>query len=438
MGGRYNEVVTNLNPVGLERIGDVAAYMRGVGEAARAAARDLVRADSKAKDTALRAMAAALRTDQTQLLAANAEDVVSARAAGHDAAFVDRLTLTAKSVEAMAAGLEEIAALADPVGEITDLRFRPTGIQVGRMRVPLGVVGIIYESRPNVTADAAGLCLKSGNATILRGGSEALRSNQAIAACVHAGLRAAGLPETAVQVIATTDRAAVGHLIADEKHVDVIVPRGGKGLIERISREAKVPVIKHLDGVCHVFVDASANVEMAVRIADNAKTQRYSPCNTMETLLVHAGIAARVLPPLAAIYAAKGVELRGCERSRALVPAMMAATEDDWYTEYLAPILAVRVVDSLDAAMDHIAKYGSQHTDAIVTESHAAAMRFLREVDSSSVLVNASTRFADGFEFGLGAEIGISTNKLHARGPVGLEGLTSQKWVVLGSGQIRS
>jgi glutamate-5-semialdehyde dehydrogenase len=337
----------------------------------------------------------------------------------------------------MAKGVEEIVALPDPVGEITDLRFRPTGIQVGRMRVPLGVVGIIYESRPNVTVDAAALCLKAGNATILRGGSEAQQSNAAIAACVQEGLRAAGLPETAVQVVATTDRAAVGHLITDEKHVDVIVPRGGKSLIERISREAKVPVIKHLDGVCHVYVDAAADLDKAVAIADNAKTQRYAPCNTMETLLVHAGIANRVLPPLAAIYAAKGVELRGCERSRAIVAAMQAATEDDWYTEYLAPILAVRVVDSLDDAIEHIAKYGSQHTDAIVTEDYTAAMRFLREVDSSSVMVNASTRFADGFEYGLGAEIGISTNKLHARGPVGLEGLTSQKWVVLGSGQVR-
>jgi glutamate-5-semialdehyde dehydrogenase len=422
---------------GLGTFADVGAYMRGVGEAARAAARALARADSNAKDAALRAMAAAIRQDETKLLAANAEDVAAAKAAGHDAAFIDRLTLTPASVAAMAAGLDQIAALADPVGEITDLKFRPTGIQVGRMRVPLGVVGIIYESRPNVTADAAGLCLKSGNATILRGGSEAIRSNRAISACVHAGLRASGLPESAVQVIATTDRAAVGHLIADEKHVDVIVPRGGKGLIERISREAKVPVIKHLDGVCHVYIDASAQVDMAVRIADNAKTQRYSPCNTMETLLVHADIAARALPPLAAIYASKGVELRGCERARALVPAMKAATEDDWYIEYLAPILAVRVVDSLDAAIEHIARYGSQHTDAIVTEEYSAALRFLREVDSSSVLVNASTRFADGFEFGLGAEIGISTNKLHARGPVGLEGLTSQKWIVLGSGQIR-
>jgi glutamate-5-semialdehyde dehydrogenase len=419
-------------------LADVAAYMDAVGVAARAASRELARADSRAKDHALQAMAAAIRSDQDLLLAANAQDVEAAKSHGHDAAFVDRLTLAPATIAAMAEGLEQIVGLPDPVGEITDLRFRPTGIQVGRMRVPLGVVGIIYESRPNVTADAAGLCLKSGNATILRGGSEALRSNHAIAACVHQGLRAAGLSERAVQVVATADRAAVGHLITDVAHVDVIVPRGGKGLIERITRDAKVPVIKHLDGVCHVFIDASADIDMAIRIADNAKTQRYSPCNTMETLLVHADIARRVLPPLAAIYAAKGVELRGCPRSRALVPAMQVATEDDWYTEYLAPILAVRIVDSLDEAMTHIATYGSQHTDAIVTEHHGNAMRFLREVDSSSVLVNASTRFADGFEFGLGAEIGISTNKLHARGPVGLEGLTSQKWVVLGSGQIRT
>ena len=429
--------MTNLNVPGLGTFADVAAYMRSVGEAARAAARELARADTAAKNAALTAMAAAIRRDEAKLAAANAADVAAAKAAGHDAAFVDRLTLTPKTIAAMAEGLEQIAALADPVGEISDLRFRPSGIQVGMMRVPLGVVGIIYESRPNVTADAAGLCLKAGNATILRGGSEALRSNQAIAACVHEGLRAAGLPETGVQIVATTDREAVSHLVAMDRFVDVIVPRGGKGLIERVAREAKVPVLKHLDGVCHVFVDASADPDKAIRIADNAKTQRYSPCNTMETLLVHAGIAARVLPPLCDIYVAKGVELRGCERSRALVPVMKAATEDDWYAEYLAPILAVRVVDDLDAAIAHIARYGSQHTDAIVTENYTAAMRFLREVDSSSVMVNASTRFADGFEYGLGAEIGISTNKLHARGPVGLEGLTSRKWVVFGSGQIR-
>ncbi|HET9340114.1 MAG TPA: glutamate-5-semialdehyde dehydrogenase [Casimicrobiaceae bacterium] len=430
--------MTDLAVPPLTRIDDVAAYMRGVGEAARAASRALARADTATKDRALAAMANAIRRDEARLLAANAQDVGAARAAGSDTAFVDRLALTPNAIEAMARGLEEIVALPDPVGEISDLRYRPSGIQVGLMRVPLGVVGIVYESRPNVTADAASLCLKAGNATILRGGSEAIRSNTAIAVCVHEGLRAAGLPEAAVQVVATTDRAAVGHLIADEAHVDVIVPRGGKGLIERVAREAKVPVIKHLDGVCHVFVDAAADPAMAIAIADNAKTQRYSPCNTMETLLVHAGIAKRVLPPLADIYRAKGVELRGCERSRALVPSMKAATEEDWRTEYLAPILAVRIVDSLDDAIDHIARYGSQHTDAIVTNDHAAAMRFLREVDSSSVMVNASTRFADGHEYGLGAEIGISTNKLHARGPVGLEGLTSRKWVVLGTGQVRT
>ncbi len=417
---------------------DVAAYMATVGARARDAARRLARADTATRNAALVAMAAAIRRDEATLLAANAEDVAAARAAGHDNAFVDRLALTPRSVVAMADGLLQVAALPDPVGEITDLKFRPSGIQVGLMRVPLGVVGIIYESRPNVTADAAALCLKSGNATILRGGSEAIRSNRAIAACVGEGLRAAGLPEDAVQVIATTDRAAVGCLIADERNVDVVVPRGGKSLTERIAREAKVPVIRHLDGVCHVFIDAAADVGKAIVIADNAKTQRYSPCNTMETLLVHVAIAPRVLPPLAEVYLGKGVELRGCERARALVPAMKNATEADWREEYLAPILAVRVVDSLDAAIDHIAAYGSQHTDAIVTEDYSAAMRFLREVDSSSVMVNASTRFADGFEYGLGAEIGISTNKLHARGPVGLEGLTSRKWVVFGSGQIRT
>jgi len=383
-------------------------------------------------------MADAIRRDADALLDANAQDVAAARSSGHDAAFVDRLTLTARSIDAMAQGLTEIVALPDPVGEMSDLAFRPSGIQVGMMRVPLGVIGIVYESRPNVTADAAGLCLKSGNATILRGGSEAIRSNRAIARCIREGLRDAGLPDDAVQLVDTTDRAAVGHLIADEAHVDVIVPRGGKSLIERVARGARVPVLKHLDGVCHVYIDEFANVEQAVIIADNAKTQRYSPCNTMETLLVHAKIADRALPPLAVIYAAKNVEMRGDERARALVPAMKAATEDDWYAEYLAPIIAIRVVDSLDAAIDHIARYGSAHTDAIVTENYTHAMRFVREVDSSSVIVNASTRFADGYEYGLGAEIGISTNKLHARGPVGLEGLTSRKWVVFGSGQIRT
>jgi len=430
--------MTNLNVPGLAPVADIAAYMRDVGEAARAAARALARAPTQAKNDALQRTAASVRTNADALLAANAQDVHAARTAGHDDAFVDRLTLTPENIEAMARGLEEIVALPDPVGEISDLEYRPSGIQVGLMRVPLGVIGIIYESRPNVTADAAGLCLKSGNATILRGGSEAIHSNRAIARCVHDGLRAAGLPEASVQLVDTTDRAAVGLLIADDLHVDVIVPRGGKSLIERVARDARVPVLKHLDGVCHVFVDASADAEQAIRIADNAKTQRYSTCNTLETLLVHADAAASVLPRLAAIYAAKGVEMRGDERARALVPAMNAATEDDWYAEYLAPIVAIRIVDSLDAAIDHIARYGSQHTDAIVTADHSNAMRFLREVDSSSVMVNASTRFADGYEYGLGAEIGISTNKLHARGPVGLEGLTSRKWIVLGAGQIRT
>jgi len=417
---------------------DLAAYMREVGERARAAARLVARAPTRAKDAALEAAAAAIERDARELLAANAGDVAGARAAGDDEAFVDRLALNPERIAAMAGGLRQVAALPDPVGEISDLKYRPTGIQVGRMRVPLGVVGIVYESRPNVTADAAALCLKSGNAAILRGGSEAMRSNQAIAACLHEGLAAAGLPEDAVQAIETSDRAAVGMLATMDRYVDVLVPRGGKSLIQRVADEATVPVIKHLDGVCHVFIDEYADVDMAISIADNAKTQRYSPCNTMETLLVHERIAAQVLVPLARIYAGKGVELRGDPAARALVPAMKPASEEDWTTEYLAPILAIRVVGSLDAAIEHIARYGSQHTDAIVTSHHGNAMRFLREVDSSSVMVNASTRFADGFEYGLGAEIGISTNKLHARGPVGLEGLTSQKWIVLGTGQIRS
>jgi glutamate-5-semialdehyde dehydrogenase len=426
--------MTNLNVPGL----DLPAMMREIGERARAASRKLANAPTASKNAALESMALALARDEKALLAANAQDVVEARAAGSDKAFVDRLTLTPSTVAAMAAGLREIAMLPDPIGEISALKIRPSGIQVGHMRVPLGVVGIVYESRPNVTADAAALCLKSGNACILRGGSEALRSNQAIAARIREGLAVAGLPEDAVQAIGTSDRAVVGLLATMDQHVDVLIPRGGKGLIQRVTDEATVPVLKHLDGVCHVFIDEHAEPDMAVRIADNAKTQRYSPCNTMETLLVHERIAPRVLPELARIYAAKGVELRGDPGARALVPAMKAATEEDWRTEYLGPILSVRVVASLDAAMEHIARYGSQHTDAIVTEHHGNAMRFLREVDSSSVMVNASTRFADGFEYGLGAEIGISTNKLHARGPVGLEGLTSRKWVVLGSGQIRA
>ncbi len=419
-------------------IRDVKLYMRQLGEAARAAARLLARADSATKDRALAAAAAAIRREAGRLIKANAEDVTEARAKGLAPALLDRLALTAAGVETMAEGLEQIARLPDPIGAITELRERPSGIRVGRMRVPLGVIGIIYESRPNVTADAAGLCLKSGNAAILRGGSEALRCNRAIAACMHEGLDAAGLPRTAIQVIATADRAAVGELLSMNQYVDIIVPRGGKGLIERVMAESRIPMIKHLDGVCHVYIDDAADLGKAIRIADNAKTQRYGTCNTMETLLVAESVAVKVLPPLAKIYFDKGVELRGDEQSRAIVPAIVPASEDDWYAEYLAPILAVRVVKDLDQALDHIAKYGSAHTDAIVTEDKDRAQRFLREVDSSSVMVNASTRFADGFEYGLGAEVGISTDKLHARGPVGLEGLTSQKYIVLGDGQIRT
>jgi glutamate-5-semialdehyde dehydrogenase len=383
-------------------------------------------------------MATAIERDSARLLEANGKDVDAAKRKGLEAAMVDRLTLNQKGVAAMAEGLRQIARLPDPIGEISDMRYRPTGIQVGRMRVPLGVIGIIYESRPNVTADAAGLCLKAGNAAILRGGSEAIHSNQAIGACVHEGLRAAGLPEDALQVIETTDRAAVGELITMREHVDIIVPRGGKGLIERVSSESRIPVLKHLDGVCHVYIDSRADPDKAVRIADNAKTQRYGTCNTLETLLVHREIAPDVLPRLATIYLEKGVELRGDEEARALVPEMISASEEDWFTEYLAAVLAVRIVDSMDDAIEHITKYGSQHTDTIVTEDWTKARRFLREVDSSSVMVNASTRFADGFEYGLGAEIGISTDKLHARGPVGLEGLTSLKWIVFGDGHVRS
>ena len=416
---------------------DVKQYMRIVGTEARAASRIVARADSNAKNKALLAMADAILRDQERLLAANTKDMDAAKAGGLDAALLDRLEINAKSVAGMAEGLRQIAQLPDPVGEITDLNYRPSGIQVGKMRVPLGVVGIIYEARPNVTADAAGLCLKSGNAAILRGGSEALHSNQAIAVCVRHGLAAAGLPETAVQVIATTDRAAVGELITMKEFVDVIVPRGGKGLIERLMNDARIPVIKHLHGVCHVYIDDHADLDKALRIADNAKTSRYGTCNTMETLLVAQQVAQQVLPNLAKIYFDKGVELRGCPASRAIVAQMLTATEEDWHTEYLAPILSVRVVASLDQAIEHINRYGSQHTDSIVTEDYTRARRFLREVDSSSVMVNASTRFADGFEYGLGAEIGISTDKIHARGPVGLEGLTSQKYIVLGDGHVR-
>jgi len=417
---------------------DLKGYVLQIGRRARIAAREVARADTETKNRALLLAAKALRRDAKKLIAANTADLITARAGGKDAAFIDRLTLTDNVIEQMAEGLEQVAKLPDPIGEISDLHRQPSGIKVGRMRVPLGVIGIIYESRPDVTADAAALCLKSGNACILRGGSESVRSNLAIAACVHEGLKAAGLPEAAVQVIGTADRAAVGLLLAMGEFVDVIVPRGGKELIERVMRESRIPMIKHLDGVCHVYIDEGADPDKAIRIADNAKTQRYGVCNAMETLLVNEKIAPKVLPALAKIYTDKGVELRGDEEARKLVAGMKPAAEEDWYAEYLAPILAVRVVKDLDAAMNHIAKYGSQHTDAIVTEDEARAKRFLREVDSSSVLVNASTRFADGFEYGLGAEIGISTDKLHARGPVGLQGLTSQKFVVFGSGQIRT
>jgi glutamate-5-semialdehyde dehydrogenase len=417
---------------------DVKHYMQDLGQRARQAARELARADTDSKNRALRAMAAAVRQNVEPLLQANALDIATARSNGADAAFIDRLTLSPKGIEAMAQGLEQVAELPDPIGAITDLQQRPTGIQVGRMRVPLGVIGIIYESRPNVTADAAAMCLKSGNASILRGGSESVRSNQAIAACVREGLRAAGLPETSVQVVETADRAAVTELLRMNEYVDIIVPRGGKSLIERVMNESRIPMIKHLDGVCHVYVDDHADPDKAMRIADNAKTHRYGTCNTMETLLIAQSIAPRILPQLAEIYGAKGVELRGDDAARKLAPQMHAATDEDWGTEYLAPILAVRIVKGLDEAIDHIERYGSHHTDAIVTEDEANAQRFLREVDSSSVMVNASTRFADGFEYGLGAEIGISTDKLHARGPVGLEGLTSQKYVVLGHGEVRT
>jgi glutamate-5-semialdehyde dehydrogenase len=417
---------------------DVQTYMLNIGKAARTASRAMAVADSNAKNTALTAMAAAIERSAQTLTRENARDLEAATAKNLDKAAIDRLTLTPKRIAAMADGLRQIAALPDPVGEISGLKYRPTGIQVGQMRVPLGVVGIIYESRPNVTADAAGLCLKSGNAAILRGGSEALHSNQAIAVCVHEGLKAAGLPETAVQVIETTDRAAVGELITMHEYVDIIVPRGGKGLIERLMQESRIPMIKHLHGVCHVYIDDAADFDKALRIADNAKTQRLGTCNTMETLLVAHGIADKILPPLCKIYADKKIELRGDDAARKIVSGMKTATEDDWYTEYLDAILSIRIVDGLDAAIDHIARYGSQHTDAIVTENITRARRFLREVDSSSVMVNASTRFADGYEYGLGAEIGISTDKLHARGPVGLEGLTSLKYVVFGDGQVRS
>ncbi len=419
------------------KITEVAAYVADVGRRARAAARAMARADTGAKNAALQAIAADLDGHRDSLATANAADLEAGAAKGLDAALLDRLELTPARIDAMIAGLEQVAALPDPIGAITDLDYRPSGIQVGRMRVPLGVIGIIYESRPNVTADAAALCLKAGNATVLRGGSEAFQSNQTIAASIQRGLRIAGLPTDGVQVIATTDRAAVGAMISHPEYIDVIIPRGGKGLIERISREARVPVIKHLDGVCHVYIDDKADPDKAVAIAVNAKTQRYGTCNTMETLLVAEAVARPLLSRIGTALGAKGVEIRGCERTREILADARPATDADWGTEYLAPILSVRVVSCMDTAIGHIEAHGSHHTDTIVTEDYSRARRFLREVDSSSVMVNASTRFADGFEYGLGAEIGISTDKFHARGPVGLEGLTSQKFVVLGDGQIR-
>jgi glutamate-5-semialdehyde dehydrogenase len=417
---------------------DIPKYMQMVGKRARAAARDIARAGTGKKDAALTAIAAAIEAGAGELKTENEKDLAAGKQHGLDAALLDRLELNDARIAAMAEGLREMALLPDPVGSISEMNHRPSGIQVGRMRVPLGVIGIIYESRPNVTADAAGLCLKSGNAAILRGGSEAIHSNQAIARYIHQGLAEAGLPADVVQVIETTDRAAVGELIRMQEYVDVIVPRGGKGLIERISAESRVAVIKHLHGVCHTYIDDMADIDKAVRVAVNAKTQRYGTCNTMETLLVSKDIAERVLPPLADEYQAAGVELRGCDATQKILPGITTATEADWEAEYLAPILAIRIVDDMDAAMDHIDRYGSSHTDVIVTESLPRANRFLNEVDSSSVMVNASSRFADGFEYGLGAEIGISTDKLHVRGPVGLEGLTTLKYIVIGDGHIRT
>ena len=412
-------------------------YMNGLGVQAKKAGREISRTESGKKNLALLMIAEVIEQSADKLIAENAKDLAAGKANGLDAAMLDRLALTPKSINAMVEGLKQVAALPDPVGEITDLSYRPSGIQVGQMRVPLGVIGIIYESRPNVTVDAAALCLKSGNACILRGGSESIHSNQAIAACIGKGLSAAGLPVEAVQIVSTADRAAVGELITMCQYVDVIVPRGGKGLIERISKDATIPVIKHLDGICHVYIDDDADLDKAIPIAMNAKTHRYGVCNAMETLLVAESIAASVLPQLAEQYLAKGVELRGCPKTCTLIPTCIRATEEDWQTEYLAPILSIKIVKGLDEAIEHINQYGSLHTDAIVTEDYTKARRFLREVDSSSVMVNASTRFADGFEYGLGAEIGISTDKLHARGPVGLKGLTSLKYIVLGDGHIR-
>lgn len=416
---------------------NVPAYMQTLGQAARSAASELRRADTGLKNRALFAMAERLEAAREGILKANEEDLQRGRQGGLESALLDRLALNDARIDAMIEGLQQVAALPDPVGEIDDMRYRPSGIQVGKMRVPLGVIGIIYESRPNVTLEAASLCLKSGNACILRGGSEASGSNAAISACIQAGLADAGLPAGSVQVVATTDRAAVGEMISMPEYIDVIIPRGGKSLIERISRDARVPVIKHLDGVCHVYIDTTADPAKALAIAINAKTHRYGTCNTMETLLLDAPIADLLLPQLARAYAEHDVELRGCQRTLALLPQASAATEADWSAEYLAPILAIKVVDGIEEAIVHIERYGSHHTDAIVTQDYSLARRFMAEVDSSSVIVNASTRFADGFEYGLGAEIGISTDKLHARGPVGLEGLTTQKYVVFGDGQVR-
>ena len=416
---------------------NVREYIHSMGRSARQAARAMARADTGAKNAALNAVAERLSERHEQLFEANAADLAAARENQLAAALLDRLELTPARLEAMADGLLQVAGLADPVGEISGMNYRPTGIQVGQMRVPLGVVGIIYESRPNVTADAAGLCIKSGNSVILRGGSEAINSNRAIAECIRDGLQAAGLPENAVQIVETTDRTAVGELLALDQLVDVIIPRGGKGLIERVSKEARMPVIKHLDGVCHVYIDAEADVEKAVAVAYNAKTQRYGTCCTMECLLVAGPIAEQVLARLGPMYEEAGVEIRGDERSRQILPGIKTATDADYFTEYLAPVMSLKIVDGLDEAMEHIEHYGSRHTDAIVTENMGHTRRFLAEVDSSSVMVNASTRFADGYEYGLGAEIGISTDKFHARGPVGLEGLTSQKFIVIGDGHIR-
>jgi len=417
---------------------DIAQYMNQVGVQAREASRAMAKADTRTKNQALNAIADMILRQQDKILAANQQDLTQAKANGLDSAMLDRLTLTEKSVHGMAEGLSQIAALADPIGEIRDLKYRPSGIQVGKMRVPLGVIGIIYEARPNVTVDAAGLCIKSGNATILRGGSEAIHCNQVLANIVQQGLQIAGLPSAAVQVIETTDRAAVGAMITMKQYVDVIVPRGGKSLIERISNEATIPVIKHLDGNCHVYIDDEADLDKALRIVENSKTQRLGTCNTAESLLVAASIAERDLPIIGKMLLDKGIEIRGCEQTRQWVPQAKAATEQDYYTEYLDAIISCKVIAGLDAAIAHINQYSSQHTESIVTENYSKARRFLREVDSSSVMVNASTRFADGFEYGLGAEIGISTDKLHARGPVGLEGLTSEKYIVLGDGQVRS